>query len=148
MRSARTAIIFFMAVISLIGGCQTNDANQGAFGSTQEPVYAEVPQQDAKRMKEELERMKEVDAVTAVQIDNEVYITLTVTGFDRLFLKKIRKGAHERAKKLNQDAVVHVSTDKKINRDLSRLESSVNDRTITKEELKKKLDKADKDMKG
>ncbi|UTR09567.1 hypothetical protein MM300_16950 [Evansella sp. LMS18] len=148
MRSARMALIFFLAIISLFAGCQTNDGNQGAFGSAQEPVYAAIPQQDAKRMKEELEQMKEVDAVTAVQIDNEVYITLTVTGFDRLFLKKIRKGAHERAKKLNQDAVVHVSTDKKIDRDLSRLEDSVKDRTITKEELKKKLDKADKDMKG
>lgn len=141
-------IILVLGVFLLLSGCQTNDGNQAALGTSKEPVYSAIPQKDAERIKAEVERMKEVDSVTAVQVDEDVYLTLTVSGFDRLFLKDIRKGAHERAKKVNNKAIVHVSTDKKVDRDLSQIETAVKNRTITKEELKKKLKKADDDMKG
>ena len=141
-------VFIVLNIIILLTACQSNEANQRAYTSSEQPMYSAVQQKDAERMKTEVERMKEVDKVSAVQIEEEIYLTLKVSGFDRLFLERIKKGAYERAEKVNNKATVHISTDKKIDMELTKLEANVKKRTITKDEVKGKLKKLDKDMKG
>ncbi|MDQ0257697.1 cell division protein FtsX [Evansella vedderi] len=140
-----TFCMFFLCGLLFIG-CETAEGEQRALSTTEKKPT--VSQQLANEIKTEISKMKEVDNVRAISLDKDVYITLTVTGFDRLFLQEIRQNAHKRAKSVEEKGNIHVSTDKKLDQEISSLEKQVKEGKITKEQLSEKLKKIEKDMKG
>ncbi|SDY60520.1 Sporulation lipoprotein YhcN/YlaJ (Spore_YhcN_YlaJ) [Evansella caseinilytica] len=139
-------LVLLSCLFLFLGACSPMN-NQRAFNSRHhsEPV---VSQELASRMKNEIAAMEEVEEVHAVSSDNNVYMFLKVSGVDRFFLKRIRKDAYDRAKAMDDNATVHISTDSKIAIELTELESKLYDGSLNKKQLEKELQKVENDMKG
>ncbi|MBU9724012.1 MULTISPECIES: hypothetical protein [Bacillaceae] len=139
-------IILFLIPLLLIS-CQNPPNGQTAF-EAEGSRKPSISQDTAQKMRAEVQAMSEVDHVTSVSLEDDVYMTLTVTGFQRLFLEKIRKTAFDRAKKVDKNTTVHISTDRKVDMELKELEKKVYRNEITKKDLEKELMKVEDDMKG
>lgn len=91
-----------------------------------------------------------VDASTAVVVNKDISIAVTVSGFDRLRMKSIREEIHEKVKQLTGEHKIHISTDKKIFKLLKELEQEVlaPQGGQSLQQIKKRLDKINKKMHG
>ncbi|ADU30077.1 YhcN/YlaJ family sporulation lipoprotein [Evansella cellulosilytica] len=132
-----------LIVLLFVVACATNDETQHIRSLEAKPS---VSQEKAKQTEMILKRMNEVEEVQAVSLKDDVYVAVNVTGFDRLFLEKIRKEAYKRANDLNSDGEVYVSTDRKIFMQLTNLYEEIYDGKKSEEQLKKDLAKIKEDM--
>lgn len=90
-----------------------------------------------------------VQNATAVVINKEMSVAVKVSGFDRLRLKSIREETHHKITKQHQEYTVHVTTDKKLFRELENLEQQINsDKTLSPPLLQDKVKKINQDMHG
>ncbi len=141
-----------MVVSMNLWGCQTNDQAKGQRKENAEVTYiqkkSDVDQGKADTAKREVSNMKEVEKVTAASVDNDIYVALTVEGFDRFFLERIRKDAQDAIKKKYKQDHIHVSTDRKISSELEAIEKRLLKNGVKKEQLKTELKKIEDDMKG
>ncbi|MBU9710152.1 YhcN/YlaJ family sporulation lipoprotein [Evansella tamaricis] len=142
----KSAIYLFLIITLVLTGCNNHQGELRALEmESHNPV---ISQELAEKMARKVSFMDEVDHVHSVSLDKDVFMTLRVSGFDRLFLERIRKEAFNKAKSIDQDSTVHVSTDRKIDMDLAKIKKRVYERTISEKELEKKLKKLENDMKG
>ncbi|MBB5172962.1 hypothetical protein [Texcoconibacillus texcoconensis] len=107
-----------------------------------------VDQSRVDQMKKQINDREEVVTVHGVEMEDDVYINVKVKHRHRLFLERLRKEFHEIAQKVDQNATVHLSTDKRIEWDLDALESEIKNREISKERLRRELDNIEDNMKG
>ncbi|MFA9556094.1 YhcN/YlaJ family sporulation lipoprotein [Evansella sp. AB-rgal1] len=132
--------ILLLVAITLVG-CQDIGSPQNAYiysvESNSQPV---VSQQLAERIKHNIEEMNEVDEVYAISYEKDVYIALSVSGFNRLFLKQIREDAKKRAKEIDGEITIYISTDRKVEMEISDLERKVRG-NMKKEKLEKEINK-------
>ncbi|WP_171051705.1 YhcN/YlaJ family sporulation lipoprotein [Alteribacter natronophilus] len=145
-------LLLIIAALSALGACgKTDDAggqNKQQATASYIEAQSDVSQKEADTVKRRLVRMKEVKEVRGASVDNDIYMALTVEGFDRFFLDRIRKAAHDRAAEKYPDANIHVSTDRKISSDLKKLETELSGNKLNRKELKKRLKKIEDDMRG
>ncbi|WP_179298770.1 YhcN/YlaJ family sporulation lipoprotein [Evansella halocellulosilytica] len=142
--------LLLLLVVSLLVSCQTWD--KGHYeGSNITPFHNKelsTSQNKAMGAKDEVEPMKEVERARALSVDDDIYVALTVTGFQRFFLNDIRKKAYDRIQNKYKKENIHVSTDRKIDIELRDIERELQKDNMTKEQLKKRLKKVEDDMKG
>ena len=131
----------------LLAGCTPAEKPQD---NAQKPMELPIIDQLAwMETKEIAKKNRRVDEVAAVALKDELYVGLKVTNFNRLFLRSIRQDVHGRLKEQFPKRAIHVTTDIKLFRDLSRLEESIRkDPWKDREGLKRKLNKIHEDMKG
>lgn len=129
----------------ILTACQTSDQSSPQGQSMKKEV---ISQQEAVQAEKTVESLEQVEEATAVSLDKDVYIHLSVTGFDRFFLKDIRKEAEKSLETKASKENIHVSTDKKIELEIKELKEKLKEQGMTKEQMKTELEKIDKDMKG
>lgn len=135
-------------IISLMmTGC-----NVGGQGEEVRPLFIGankiIDQTKADAAKQVVLSMDEVVEVKAVNIEENIYIVAKVKQFDRFFLERIRKEAHDKVKKRVPDVIVHVSTDKKVFLELEKLERKINNNEIDKKTIDKDIKRIEGFMKG
>lgn len=150
MNKKQIGLFFFLCYIPLfIIACQQDETQSNREqNSNPHDQSTVISQHLADEVKKKVEELEKVDEVRVVSYRGNVYITLTVSGFQRFFLKQIREDAHRLAKETKNVKEVHVSTDKKINMELTKIEEQLKKGVITEKELDKKLLKIEGDMKG
>lgn len=141
-------LIIFLSIYLLImlSGCEP--AGQKDFEGQSAPNAEKISQEVAKKAEKTAKELKQVEEALAVSNDKNVFVHLTVTGFDRLFLKSIRTAAKEKLESVNPDGKVEVSTDKKFELELTELKKKLSYQEITKKQLEEDLKKVEKDMKA
>ncbi|RKL67643.1 hypothetical protein CR203_09840 [Salipaludibacillus neizhouensis] len=142
--------MILLSVFCLIGvvGCQAEDDPVKAQGYGVAGSGVEIPQHLAKEAERTVLDMEEVDDATSVALDKSVYVALTVNGFDRFFLKDIRKEAKEKLEKSIPNGEFEVSTDSKVEMELTEIEQALENNKLTKKELEQKIKKVKEDLKG
>jgi type IV pilus biogenesis protein CpaD/CtpE len=138
-------ILIFLLVLQTLTACQT--AEEGSvekFATTNETVSQDL----AEKAEETVEVLQRVEQAEAVSFNDDVYVYLNVTGFDRFFLKDIRSQAEKKLKTSLPEGKVHVSTDKKIEMEIKELKQKLGAQQITKKNVEKDTKKIKKDMEG
>ncbi|MBP1933590.1 YhcN/YlaJ family sporulation lipoprotein [Ammoniphilus resinae] len=103
----------------------------------------------SKQAEQTAKKIKGVDEAVSVVLDKDISIAVKVTGFDRFKLKSIKKELHEKIRReADKKYTIHITTDKKIYKELSDLRSKLKAGSIAPEEQKKKFEKLNKDMHG
>lgn len=147
MKKVFTFILLGMMIISL--GCQMQTNKKPA----QEPAKKEKPVQIepelAERAKEAALTVKGVESSTAVVIDKSISTGIKVSGFDRLRLDAIKKEVHNKITAINDEYQVHVTSDKKLFKELQDIEKQITKKNLrTTTELHKKVEGINEAMKG
>lgn len=142
--------ITIIALLLLTTGCQMQAAkkNQPSQAKPSEkPV--QINSDLAAQAKEAAKSVKGVEHSTAVVIDKNISTGIKVSGFDRLRLKSIKEDVHKKVKALSKEYKVHVTTDKKLFKELQDIEKQINSKEVkSPSELKIKVDEINKDMNG
>jgi len=103
----------------------------------------------AERAKSAAATVKGVRESAAVALGGDISVAIKVSGFDRLRLKRIKAEVHDRVKELNKDCNVHVTTDKKIFKQLRQVEEQIKEpREKSLTDIQKKVEKINKDIQG
>lgn len=141
-------ILTFFTLACILSGCGQMNLQQ----QEQTPLFvgqeAIIDQTQADNAKKIVLSMDEVIEVRGVSNQDKIYIAPTVKHFDRLHLEGIRKDGFERVKKRYPNSTIFLSTDKKIFMELEKLERQLKEKSISKEQLDKRLIKLEEDMKG
>ncbi|MBM7838251.1 hypothetical protein JOC54_001482 [Alkalihalobacillus xiaoxiensis] len=135
------SIIFFV-----VTGCTAQEDEKGTAFKLQEA--AGHGQEASDRAKDELIAMDEVLSVRGIQYHEDLVMAVHVKQLDRFRLKAVRKEAFNRIKALYPDSTIHISTDKKIYKELEDAEEQIKDKHLTEDELKKKIKVIEKHLKG
>lgn len=145
MKKRRVCIYVSVIVCLLLSSCNLN-------GNEVKPLSignkSMTQQDDADEAKHIVLSMEEVNQVVGVSENKNIYLAVKVGQFNRLFLRRIRKDAHDKVKKRFPDANVHVSTDKKVFMELEKLEKKLYKDKVDQKELKKELKRIEDFMKG
>lgn len=126
--------------------------NLGGQGEEVRPLFIGtnkvIDQTKADVAKQLVLSMDEVIEVKGINFEENIYVVAKVKQFDRFFLERIRKQAHDKVKKRFPEENVHVSTDKKVFLELEKLEIKINNNDIDKKTLKKEIKRIEEFMKG
>lgn len=101
----------------------------------------------AEKVTETAKSIKGVKDSAAVVINREISVGIKVVGFDRLFLKQIKKEVAGKIKNLNKNYEIYLTADKKLLAQLKQIEEQA--RTAQGKSLadiKKKVKRINKDM--
>ncbi|MGG1661140.1 YhcN/YlaJ family sporulation lipoprotein [Brevibacillus sp. NRS-1366] len=149
MRSTLVVLAFTL----LITGCSSqSNSKAGIQSKEQEPLCSPAPvryMQWEEQAKSIAGQVKGVDSAVAVQIDNELDVAVKVSNFNRFRLESIKKQVAEQLKAAFPKSDIHVTSDKKLNRELQKI-SEKPWPTDVKEacKQKKKFQQIEKQMKG
>jgi len=91
-----------------------------------------------------------VDQAVAVVLKEDISVAIKVSGFDRLRLKQIKQETSDLIRKTApQEYTVHITTDKRIFRDLSKVLSDIEaNGGVATPKTQDQLAKLNKDMHG
>lgn len=138
-----------IVLILLTVGCQMQPQKktQSEGKQTQKPV--EINSELAEKAKQAAMSVKGVEEATAVVIDKNISTAIKVSGFNRLKLQSIKEEVHKKIGSMNEEYGVYVTADKKLFAQLQQIEKQINEQKVKSgSELKQKVDKINKDMKG
>lgn len=138
--------IVWLLVVLMLMGCATAKKPQPKQGMVNEDITVDANL--AQQVKELALTVSGVKNATAVVINKEMSVAVKVSGFDRLRLKAIRQELHDKIKKQHQEYTVHVTTDKKLFKELQNLEQQINSDKAMSPSLKEKVNKINQDMHG
>lgn len=151
--SIRTLLLLLLCLIWVTTGCQTTQIQQSSPKSqpNDPSSYQKVGFKPTLSTQSEriAEKVKGVDDSVAVVIDEDITVALKVTGFDRLRLKNIKKQVHSQVKKeIEGSYTIHITTDKKIYRNLESLHDQLIQGNQPPKDWKKRFKKINEDMHG
>ncbi|WP_059103651.1 YhcN/YlaJ family sporulation lipoprotein [Shouchella shacheensis] len=139
-------LVVFFLLLAVLTGCQgQEDARATAFKLDNDSTMNQAASDKAK---DELLKMEEVTSVRGVEHNGNLYMDVHVKQKDRFHLQDIRQRGHDRLKTLYPDANIHVSTDKKVYKELEDIEEKLKANQLDSQGLKKEIDKIEDDMKG
>ncbi|WP_413380367.1 hypothetical protein [Alkalihalobacillus sp. 1P02AB] len=140
-------MIPLFVLIVLISGCQNLSVNEP---TTQSLIVENdtFDQTKANESKKTLMKMNEIIEVHAVSFEDKIYVAPKVKQFSRFRLKEIRKEGFDKIKERYSEDEIHVSTDRKVYMELEKLEKELKNETIKEKDLKEKVRKIEKYMKG
>lgn len=139
-----------MLLLSLIvtAGCGPSQVPEKPIprASNQPPV---INRQAMMQLKNTLKDIRGVDEAAVVVINRDVSAALKVTGFNRLRLQAIRSEASLAVKRADQDYVPHITTDKKLFRELQRVERDIqHNRGGTPARIRERVERINQAMQG
>lgn len=138
----------FIAGCAMPGGPAKKPQSEQQGSQTQQEVQLNPIL--AERVKAIAQGVKGVDASTAVVVDKDISIGLKVSGFDRLRLRSIKEDVHKKVRELTEEHKIHISTEKKIFKQLQEMEQEMlaPQGRQSLQEMKKRLDEINKKMHG
>ncbi|ABO49992.1 hypothetical protein Dred_1462 [Desulforamulus reducens MI-1] len=147
MRRIFAFLLTALLILSL--GCQTQASKKPEQQQSKQEKPVQIDRDFAQRLKRAALTVNGVESSTAVVIDKNISIGIKVSGFDRLRMESIKKEVHNKVTKLNGGYEVHVTSDKKLFKELQDVEKTITKENIhTTTDLQKKVEKINKDMKG
>jgi len=135
-----------LILIIFLTACTAYEDEQGQAFMLQES--AGKGQEASDRAKEELIKMDEVLSVRGIQHRDVMIMALHVKQKDRFHLKDVRKQAFDAVKSLYPDSTIHISTDKKIYKELAEAEEKIKSDHLSNDEVEKELKKVEAHVKG
>ena len=153
MLGSRVHSLLVSVLIFTLTGCQAGnnpDQTQMQIQSTT-GAYQQIGYNPAlsSHVAAVCQQVKGVDEAVSVVMEKDVSVALKVSGIDRFRLKGIKK---EVASKLNRDLsdryTIHVTTDKKLFRDLAGIQAKLNHGQGKPKQLIKTFKKINDDMHG
>ncbi|KKI85680.1 hypothetical protein CAY60_008350 [Shouchella clausii] len=139
-------LVSILAVLLCLGACTQAEDERGSAFKLQEA--AGHGQEASDRAKDEILAMEEVISVRGIQYKEEMVMAMHVKQVDRFQLKDVRKKAFDRIKALYPDYTIHISTDKKIYKELEDAENKVKAGNLSEKELEKTINVIEKHSKG
>ncbi len=152
MRNIMTNTFICVALLLLLtAGCVMQNSlkkplpdDQINRNAEQIQIYPDL----AGKVKETAKSIKGVKDSAAVVINREISVGIKVSGFDRLYLKRIKKEVNEKIKDLNKGYKIYVTSDKKLFAQLKQIEKQA--KTAKREsiiDIQKRVKKINEDMK-
>ncbi|KQL45027.1 sporulation protein [Brevibacillus choshinensis] len=147
-------ILLVVSMCLFVAGCNPQSNQQAKTKSAAEdPLCKPTPiryydsEQKAKAI---TEQVKGIDKAVAVRIDDELDVAIEVSNFNRFRLESIEKEVGEKLKNSFPDAKIHVTSDKRLIKELQNLNSTpwAADNQAEACKQKKTLKQIEKDMKG
>ncbi len=133
-------------IFVLAAGCGTPQKKRQIQQDTRNESQIQVNTELAGRAREAAGTVRGVKESAAVVIDRDIAIAVKVERFDRLRLKRIRQDVHDRIKELDQAYNVHVTTDKKLFKQLQVMELNSPREEPPLQELQLKFNKLIQDI--
>lgn len=138
-----------IVLILLTVGCQMQPQKKTQSEGKQTQKLVEINPELAEKSKQAAMSVKGVEEATAVVIDKNISTAIKVSGFKRLKLQSIKEEVHKKISSMNEEYGVYVTADKKLFAQLQQIEKQINEQKVKSgSELKEKVDKINKDMKG
>lgn len=142
--------VIVLSLLILMAGCgmeksPSKKPQQVTHGKEQVQINPEI----AEKVKQTAKTVRGVEESAAVVVNKEISIAIKVSGFNRLRLKSIKEEVHKKIKELNKGYTVHVTSDKKVFRQLQQIEKEINgSHRNSLSDIQKKVNKINKDMQG
>lgn len=138
-----------IVLILLTVGCQMQPQKKPQSEGKQTQKLVEINPELAEKAKQAAMSVKGVEEATAVVIDKNISTAIKVSGFNRLKLQSIKEEVHKKIGSMNEEYGVYVTADKKLFTQLQQIEKQINEQKVKSgSELKQKVNKINKDMKG
>ncbi|WP_167577691.1 YhcN/YlaJ family sporulation lipoprotein [Ammoniphilus sp. YIM 78166] len=145
--------LLLCALVFTLAGCQAGTAPDGARtqaestrGAYQQIGYNSVLSTHVEAVSQQVNG---VDEAVSVVMGKDVSVALRVSGIDRFRLKGIKKEVSTKLKRdLSDRYTIHVTTDKKLFRDLVNIQGKLNHGQGKPKELMKTYKKINDDMHG
>lgn len=118
-------LLTVLLTLVLAAGCGTPQKKRQIQQDSRNESRIQVNTELAGRAREAAGAVKGVKESAAVVIDRDIAVAVKVERFDRLRLKTIRQDIHDRIKELDQAYNVHVTTDKKLFKQLQVMEQEL-----------------------
>lgn len=136
-------IILLLLFILLLVGC--NHQNESSYSDSENPnikhLSTNSTQDTAMQAKELLIKKDDITAVHAVNTDDTLLVTVEIPHHERFSLKDKSEAYKKELEQTFPDFTVELSTDKKIILETSKLEEKMTNQTLSKEEIKKQMEK-------
>jgi hypothetical protein len=144
----RAAAALFLIPLLLAAGCSSGLQPKSQPPQAKTPLPSDLSL--AAQVKETVERHRAVDQAVAVVLKEDISVAIKVSGFDRLRLKQIKQETSDLIRKTApQEYTVHITTDKCIFRDLSKVLSDIEaNGGVATPKTQDQLAKLNKDMHG
>ena len=140
-----TLVVFTL----LITACSQNPIPKSqSIPKAQAPIKANL--ELAEKIQAALQSNQAVDQSTAVVLNKDISVAIKISGFNRLRLKQIRNEVHNKINQLtSEDYFIHVTTDKRIFRDLRKIANQLQKTNGTASpEIQEQVEILNKDMAG
>ncbi len=104
----------------------------------------------AKDIAESIKENKAVKESVVVVLNKDISVTIKITGLNRLRLKQIKKEVHDEIRQLvNKDHSIHISTDKRLFRDLKNVAKELEEaQGVASPKVQDQVEIINKDMVG
>ncbi len=137
-------------------GGGVKDQSQGQKGRSQNQSKSQAQSQAsprlhptvAKNAKQMATSMDGVTGAEAVAIDQDLFVTLEAEHWHRFRLKSLRQQTFDSLSGRFPNYTIRVSTDWKIHRELTHLSDDIQQQKVKPQQIQKRVQKLDKDMKG
>lgn len=145
-------VVLTLAIAFAGTGCTKESGSETKGKSEAEPLCTPVPvrhYQWEERAREIAAQVKGIDKIVAVQIDKELDVAIQVTNFNRFKLEPIQKEVSKKLKEAFPEANIHVTSDKRLLKDLQILSEEQWPTDVKAAcQKKKSLKQIEKQMKG
>lgn len=133
-------VFIICCLLLLFTGCdaETDTANDSKFINLS--TTQSIDQHDSNHAKQILSKHEEMTNIYAVSNSKNMIIAFEVYHHDRLQLKKIKKTIEKQINKEFPNLDIIVSTDKKIILELHELENKIEQNSISKDKINKKVE--------
>lgn len=136
-------IILILVTVGCTPGAQKKPSSPPA-----EPTNYTFKQDQVDHGKKVAEKNNRVEEATVVHMNDELFVGLKVTNFDRFFLKSTRKDVYDHLRKEFPQYQLHITTDSKLVDEIKKVEEEISKNPLfDKKKVYQKLTKIEQDMK-
>lgn len=142
-----TIILILIGLFLLVSCSKENTAervspkNNPPLEFTKLSTNSKDDQRTANEAREFVSKFDEVTDVRAIHHDDQLLIAVKVNHFDRFDLKDIEKKLKKSTNNSFQDVNITLSTDKKLFIEIEKLENELQNDSLSKKELSKRMNK-------
>lgn len=142
-----TIILILIGLFLLVSCSKENTAervspkNNPPLEFTKLSTNSKDDQRTANEAREFVSKFDEVTDVRAIHHDDQLLIAVKVNHFDRFDLKDIEKKLKKSTNNSFQDVNITLSTDKKLFIEIEKLENELQNDSLSKKELSKRINK-------
>ncbi|WP_193063262.1 hypothetical protein [Oceanobacillus oncorhynchi] len=137
MRNKKIALLLLF--ILFLVGCNHQNESSYSENPNIKHLSTNSSQDPATQAKELLINKDDITAVHAVNTDDTLLVTIEVPYHERFSLQDKTEVYQKELEQTFPDFTIELSTDKKIILETAKLEEKMDNQTLTKEEIKKKM---------
>ncbi|MFD1388103.1 hypothetical protein ACFQ4Z_14970 [Oceanobacillus oncorhynchi subsp. oncorhynchi] len=137
MRNKKMALLLLF--ILFLAGCNHQNESSYSENPNIKHLSTNSSQDPATQAKELLIDKDDITAVHAVNTEDTMLVTIEIPHHERFSLQDKTEAYQKELEQAFPDFTIELSTDKKIILETAKLEEKMDNQTLTKEEIKKKM---------